>query len=117
MLNVRTFIYLLAGVALLLQGFAVSAATLTLPPPPMEMSSMQGMPCHMEADSAADTQKNCCDHGCLDLASCWVGVAPVMPGSLLQVLPMTAELATSPQGHVPGGTLASLLRPPISLHS
>ncbi len=78
---------------------------------------MQGMPCHMEADSAADTQKGCCDHGCLDMASCWVGVAPMMPGSLLQVPPMTAELTSSPQGHVPGGILASLLRPPISLHS
>lgn len=117
MLRTRTFIHLLVGLALLLQGMTVSATSLPQPqnPPAMEMSAMEGMPCHMGADTATDTQKSCCDQSCHDMALCLASIAAITSMSLLVVPLMAIEAAPHPQAQSPTRATGSLLRPPISL--
>ena len=114
MLKARTFVRLLVGFAFLLQGFAVSASPLQHLAS-MEMSSMEGMHCHMGADSTPAPQKSCCDQVCPDMVSCFASVAAVTPASLLVVPVMVVESTAYPPGEAPVGTLNFLLRPPISL--
>jgi hypothetical protein len=115
-----TFIHLLVGLALLLQGMAASAASLPQAQrdqAAMEMSAMDDMHCPMDAaGSGTDTQKSCCDHSCPDMASCFTGVGVAVSMSLLLVPAMTVEISAHPQGLMPRGTIVSLLRPPISFH-
>lgn len=119
MMRIRTIIHLLVGLTLLLQGFAVSAASIqpVQAQQSVEMGAMDGMPCHMDESAAPDLQKSCCDHSCPDMASCSMAAAFVTPMGMMVMPTATIELVTHSSLPVSDRTAGSLLRPPISLHS
>src|ERR1051326_7884852 len=65
----RTWISILLGLVLVLQGFAVSAATRA---PMAKAAAMADAPCHGHSD-AMKSRHNCCDESCPDMTSCALG--------------------------------------------
>lgn len=112
----RTWLSVLLGLVLLLQGYAVSAAPRAnlLKDSGADMVMQMDMPCHgQKADAEKPGKPSCCNADCPDMATCALGhIASPMsltlnsprgdlaePGSLA-----AREIARAP---------ASLLRPPI----
>lgn len=116
----RTLISILLGLALLLQGFAVSAAPAT-PPAQADMAAMEGMagmPCHEDDMAAQATPASCCDHACPDMAACMLGAAfAATPVMALAFPPFANEIVSLREVRPSAGLPVLRLRPPIDLHS
>ncbi len=112
----RTWLSVLLGLVLLLQGYAVSAAPRAnlLKDSGAEMAMQMDMPCHgQKADAEKADKLSCCNADCPDMTTCALGhiASPVSltldtPRGDVAVPGLVAvrEIARAP---------TSLLRPPI----
>lgn len=118
----RTFLSMLLGLVLLVQGFAVSAAPRAklAEGAPASASVMADMPCHaqkaMKQDDSGKQDRACCNASCPDMTTCALGhLASAAHVSVALPPAAQAESHVAPI-HVEARTLNSPLRPPIVLH-
>lgn len=125
MTGVRTWLSVLLGAVLLVQGFAVSAASHAgfADAPAAQALEMVDMPCHGQkrqadkADAADSQERACCNAGCPDMTTCALGhLASVATVSVTLPPPVRPERGVS-RKCVALRPFRSLLRPPIVLHS
>lgn len=122
MIRCRAALSVLMGLVLLVQGFAVSAASRTnfSDKAPVSASVVAVPPCHgqmaMQPNDSGEQQPSCCNENCPDMTTCALGhLASAASVSVTLPLPLGAErtfMAVPPASR----THSSLLRPPIALH-
>lgn len=116
----RTLVGILLGLVLLVQGYAVSAASWLVPfdPPVAEVGTMAEPPCHGTQAPAPEKQTPCCcDATCPDMTSCALG--HLASAAVIATVVFPPDGVAMPDAHflpVAGRVPSSLLRPPITLH-
>ncbi len=131
MTRIRSAISILLGLLLLVQGLSVSAATLVpmskMTPATAEQTIAMAapvadaeMPCHQQIAEPATVEKStsdcpCCDGDCPDMQACAMA-HPAMPSALALSLPVFSTAApAAAEVAISSRSIASPLRPPISL--
>ena len=115
----RTWLSVLLGLALLVQGVAVAAAPYAMfsKSDAAAVAMDADMPCHGQMeDQAINDPASCCDADCPDMTSCMLGQLAITVSFQLTTVHSPDELPGLIPVRIIAQSPSSLLRPPITLH-